>query len=139
MRKFLRYAAIAAAAGFLYIAYVYLTLPDVRSLARENPRTTAFMELRVREAEEAGRPFAIRQRWVPYAQIANTLRRAVLVAEDAAFFEHDGVDLKELRASLEANWEDGKFYAGREHHHAAAREEPLPLPVTQSRSASSRS
>ena len=112
MRKFLRYAAIAAAAGFLYIAYVYLTLPDVRSLARENPRTTAFMELRVREAEESGRPFAIRQRWVPYAQIANTLRRAVLVAEDAAFFEHDGVDLKELRASLEANWEDGKFTRG---------------------------
>jgi monofunctional biosynthetic peptidoglycan transglycosylase len=112
VRKVLRYAVFAAAAGFLYIAYVYLTLPDVRSLAKDNPRTTAFMELRIREAAEAGRPFTIRQRWVPYAHIASTLRRAVLVAEDAAFFEHDGVDLKELRASLEANWEDGRFTRG---------------------------
>ena len=108
----LRRAAVAAAIGFLYIAYVYLTLPDVRLLATDNPRTTAFMELRKREAAEEGRPFSIRQRWVPYAQISNNLRRAVLVAEDAAFFEHDGVDLKELRASLEANWEEGTFTRG---------------------------
>ena len=55
---------------------------------------------------------AIRQRWVPYTQIANNLRRAVLVAEDSAFFDHDGIDLKELRASLEANWEEGRFTRG---------------------------
>ena len=103
---------MAAALAFVYIAYVYLTLPDVRALATQNPRTTAFMELRKREAEEAGRAFAIRQRWVPYTQISNNLRRAVLVAEDAAFFDHDGIDLKELRASLEANWEDGRFTRG---------------------------
>ena len=108
----LRRLGVAAAIGFLYIGYVYLTLPDVRQLATTNPSTTAFMELRKREAEEAGRPFAIRQRWVPYAQISNNLRRAVLVAEDAAFFEHDGIDLKELRASLEANWEEGRFTRG---------------------------
>jgi monofunctional biosynthetic peptidoglycan transglycosylase len=112
VRKWLRGVAVAAAIGFLYIAYVYLTLPDVRPLATENPRTTAFMELRKREAQEAGRSFSIRQRWVPYNQISNNLRRAVLVAEDAAFFEHDGVDLKELRASLEANWEEGRFTRG---------------------------
>ena len=112
MRKWLRRFAVAAAIGFLYIAYVYLTLPDVRPLATDNPSTTAFMELRKREAQEAGRSFSIRQRWVPYNQISNNLRRAVLVAEDAAFFEHDGVDLKELRASLEANWEEGRFTRG---------------------------
>jgi monofunctional biosynthetic peptidoglycan transglycosylase len=70
------------------------------------------MELRKREAEEAGRRFSIRQRWVPYTQISSNLRRAVLVAEDAAFFDHDGIDLKELRASLEANWEEGRFTRG---------------------------
>jgi monofunctional glycosyltransferase len=112
VRKWLRRLAAAAAVGFVYIAYVYLTLPDVRRLATENPRTTAFMELRKREAEDGGRAFAIRQRWVAYNQISNNLRRAVLVAEDAAFFEHDGIDLKELRASLEANWEEGRFTRG---------------------------
>jgi monofunctional biosynthetic peptidoglycan transglycosylase len=112
VRKALRGLALAGTLGFVSVAYVYLTLPDVRPLAAQNPATTAFMELRKREAEEAGRRFAIRQRWVPYTQISSNLRRAVLVAEDAAFFDHDGVDLKELRASLEANWEDGRFTRG---------------------------
>jgi monofunctional glycosyltransferase len=112
VRTFWRGLRAAAAIGFLYLAYVYLTLPDVRRLATQNPQTTAFMELRKREASDAGKPFTIRQRWVPYNQVSNNLRRAVLVAEDAAFFDHDGVDLRELRASLEANWEEGRFSRG---------------------------
>ena len=112
MRKVLRGCAVAASLAFVYLAYVYLTLPDVRVLATENPKTTAFMELRKREAEDGGRAFNIQQRWVPYHRISNNLRRAVLVAEDAAFFDHDGIDLKELRASLEHNWEEGRFERG---------------------------
>ncbi len=112
MRRVLRWAGIAVALGFAYVCYIYLTLPDVRPLATINPKATAFMELRVREAEEQGRRLQIRQQWVPYSRIPNTLRRAVLVAEDSAFFDHEGVDYKQLRASLEANWEDGKFTRG---------------------------
>jgi monofunctional glycosyltransferase len=112
VRKVLRWGLTAASLGFVYICYVYLTLPDVRGLATTNPRTTAFMELRKREAADAGRRFSIRQTWVPYQQISNNLRRAVLVAEDSAFFDHDGIDLKELRASLEINWEEGRFTRG---------------------------
>ncbi len=112
MRKALRAAVLLAAAGFVYFSYVYLTLPDVRPLTTHNPRTTAFIELRKREAQESGARLTIRQQWVPYSRISNSLRRAVLVAEDSAFFDHEGVDFKELRASLEANWEDGKFTRG---------------------------
>jgi monofunctional biosynthetic peptidoglycan transglycosylase len=112
VRKLLRGLVFTASVGFVYVAYVYLTLPDVRALAAKNPGTTAFIELRKSEAEQAGRPLSIRQRWVPYTQISNNLRRAVLVAEDAAFFDHDGIDLNELRASLEHNWEEGRFERG---------------------------
>ena len=112
MRKVLRGLTAVAALGFTYFAYVYLTLPDVRVLATQNPQTTAFMEGRKRDAEETGKKFLIRHRWVAYNQISNNLRRAVLVAEDSAFFDHDGVDVKELRASLEANWEEGRFVRG---------------------------
>lgn len=97
---------------FVYLVYLYLTLPDVRVLATVNPQTTAFMELRKREAAEDGRKFVLRHRWVPYGLMSNTLRRAVLVAEDSAFFDHEGVDYNELRASLEANWEEGQFRRG---------------------------
>jgi monofunctional glycosyltransferase len=112
VRTLLRGLAVASALGFVYVAYVYLTLPDVRLLATENPGTTAFMELRKREAQEAGRPMPLRQRWVPYGQISNNLRRAVIVAEDAGFFDHDGIDLHEIRASLAHNWEEGRFERG---------------------------
>src|SRR5262245_56049069 len=81
-----------AAVVFAYLSYAYLTLPDVRPLAKTNPSTTAFMQLRIDEARTAGRKFSIRQRWIPYSQISPYLRRAVIVTEDAAFFDHDGID-----------------------------------------------
>ena len=112
VRSIGRFAAVAAALGFVYIAYVYLTLPDVRVLAKENPRTTAFMDLRIEEARDAGRKFSIRHQWVPYSRMSPMLRRAVIVTEDAAFFDHDGIDLDEIKASLEKNWEEGQFLRG---------------------------
>jgi monofunctional biosynthetic peptidoglycan transglycosylase len=103
----------AAAVAFAYLGYVYLTLPDVRPLAKENPSTTAFIQLRLDEARYDGRSkFAIRQKWIPYSQIAPALKRAVVVTEDAAFFDHDGIDLGEIKASLERNWEEGRFTRG---------------------------
>lgn len=112
MRTVARWTLALAAAGFGYLIYVYLTLPDVRVLASANPQTTAFMQLRLDEAAADGKKLELRQRWVPYGQISENLKRAVLVAEDAAFFEHEGIDLDELRASLERNWEEGRFVRG---------------------------
>jgi len=103
---------LAGLFGFLYVAYVYLTLPDVRPLVKENPKTTAFMQLRVDEAQDAGRKFSIRHQWVPYRQISPLLRRAVIVTEDAGFYDHDGIDMAEIRVSLEKNWEEGQFLRG---------------------------
>jgi monofunctional biosynthetic peptidoglycan transglycosylase len=100
-------------AGFAYAGYIYLTLPDVRGLAKDNPTTTAFMQLRIDEAREDGRAkFAIRHRWVPYGQISPNLRRAVIVTEDAGFYDHDGIDINEVKAALEKNWEEGQFVRG---------------------------
>jgi monofunctional glycosyltransferase len=113
VRSIGRVVIAVAALGFGYIAYSYLTLPDVRPLARENPKTTAFMELRKAEAREQGRRnFSIRHQWVPYGRVSPLLRRAVIVTEDAAFFDHDGIDIEEIKASLEKNWEEGQFLRG---------------------------
>ena len=103
---------ILAVLGFGYVAYTYLTLPDVRPLATNNPTSTAFMRLREEEARDEGRKFAIRQQWISYRQVSPYLRRAVIVTEDAAFFDHDGIDMTEIKASLERNWEEGRFTRG---------------------------
>ena len=94
------------------VAYVYLTLPDVRVLARTNPESTAWMEMRAAEAAREGKSTRRVQRWVPYSRISQNLKRAVLVAEDAAFWDHEGVDLEELRKSIEINWEQGRAVRG---------------------------
>ena len=99
----LRGLAAAAAVAFAVMAYVYLTLPDVRVLARTNPTSTAFMRLRQAEAERDGRKLRHRHQWVRYSRISKNLQRAVLVAEDSRFFEHEGVDLEEIKKSIEIN------------------------------------
>ena len=101
-----------AAFGFGYIAFLYLTLPDVRELRTRNPPATAFMELRAREARAEGREPHRVHRWVPYNRISPHLKRAVLVAEDAGFWGHEGIDLVEIKKSLETDWERGTLMRG---------------------------
>ena len=103
---------VLAAAGFGLLAWIYVTLPDVRPLARENPETTAWMEMRAREARAAGRRPRHEQRWVPYARISPHLRRAVLLAEDPKFWQHEGVDVEQIRESMEVNLEEGRAVRG---------------------------
>jgi monofunctional biosynthetic peptidoglycan transglycosylase len=112
IRRTLDVVAGAGAIAFACLVYAYLTLPDVRPLATSNPSTTAFIELRADEALEKGLKPRRVQRWVGYGHVSPELKRAVLVAEDDAFFQHEGVDLAQLQESLEIDWAKGKFTRG---------------------------
>ena len=94
------------------LAYAYLTLPDVRSLAKTNPPMTAFMEIRAEEARAKGETPRHVQHWVGYTRVSADFKRAVLVAEDDAFFQHEGVDFEQLQESLETDWARGRFSRG---------------------------
>jgi len=112
MRTVRRLIAVLLAVGFACAAYIYLTLPDVRVLRTQNPSTTAFIELRLRQAEEKGEPPRRVQRWVNYGRISPNLKRAVIVTEDAAFWDHGGVDFQQLKESMEVNLERMEFERG---------------------------
>ena len=112
MRRLAKVIAAVAALGFGYVAFLYLTLPDVRELRTKNLQTTAFMALRAREARAEGRTPRRVQQWVPYNRISPHLKRAVLVAEDAGFWGHEGIDLAEIKKALEADWERGSLMRG---------------------------
>ncbi|HZR22286.1 MAG TPA: monofunctional biosynthetic peptidoglycan transglycosylase [Vicinamibacterales bacterium] len=103
---------VAPAAVFVLLVYSYLTLPDVRPLKHTNPTTTAFIELRDREAEARGQKPKTVMRWARYSQISGTLKRAVLVAEDAAFWQHEGVDVEQLQDSIQVDWKRARFVRG---------------------------
>jgi monofunctional biosynthetic peptidoglycan transglycosylase len=107
-----RAALGAAAVLFGCCAYAYLTLPDVRPLARSNPSITAFMTLRAEQARDKGQQPRRIQRWVAYNHVSADLKRAVLVAEDDAFFQHEGVDFEQLQESIEIDWARGRFARG---------------------------
>jgi monofunctional biosynthetic peptidoglycan transglycosylase len=108
----LRTIGALAAASFAFLIYVYLTLPDVRPLATMNPTSTAFMELRQREAQADGKELRHYQVWAPYTRISPNLKRAVLVAEDDAFWEHEGVDMEQLKISIENDLTKGQVRGG---------------------------
>jgi monofunctional biosynthetic peptidoglycan transglycosylase len=101
-----------ATAAFALLAYAYLTLPDVRPLKKTNPQTTAFMDLRDREARANRKQPRRTYRWASYGRISPDLKRAVLVAEDDAFWQHEGVDFEQLQQSLETDWARGRFSRG---------------------------
>jgi monofunctional glycosyltransferase len=106
--------AILAILGIAFgcAAYIYVTLPDVRSLKTANPPTTAFIDLRAREARARGEEPRRVQKWMPYAHISQNLKRAVLVTEDSRFWTHEGIDFDELKESMEVNWERMEFARG---------------------------
>ena len=112
MIKIARLLLAIPAVGFAVLAYAYLTLPDVRPLKSSNPTTTAFMDLRDREARAKGQTPRRVQRWVSDARISPALKRAVLVAEDDAFWRHEGIDFEQLQESIEADWSRGRFVRG---------------------------
>ncbi|HAB07389.1 MAG: monofunctional biosynthetic peptidoglycan transglycosylase [Alcanivorax sp.] len=80
-------------------------LIPVLELRDHNPDDTAFME----RAREHG---AVRYEWRDYEQIADDLKRAVLISEDARFMEHIGFDWRGIRHAIERNEEAGRPVAG---------------------------
>ena len=107
-----RILAGLVAAGFGCVCYVYLMLPDVRPLATTNPTSTAFMKMREREAAAEGLAQKQVFRWVPYSRISPNLKRAVLVAEDSAFWDHEGIDVAEIRRSIHDSLTKGRAPRG---------------------------
>ncbi len=111
-RLFLIVVIAIVLAIVLLIGYEWITFPDVSALAANPPATTAFMEQRKAELRAAGKSDAIDYRWVPYARISPYLRRAVLVAEDDAFYEHGGVDVDALQEAIRKDWAHKKMTHG---------------------------
>lgn len=70
------------------------------------------MDMRADEARAASKPVRKSQRWIPYGRVSPMLTRAVLVAEDSAFWSHDGIDLDEIKAAVEDSIETGEPMRG---------------------------
>ncbi|MDX6768997.1 MAG: monofunctional biosynthetic peptidoglycan transglycosylase [Elusimicrobiota bacterium] len=97
---------LAAAVGWV------LWLPDPAPLKKRPPKTTAYIELRKRQAKAAGKPFSLRWDFVPLGAISEHLKSAVVTAEDDGFWRHDGVDWAAQRVAWERNLSERKLAHG---------------------------
>ena len=95
-----------------WLVFEYLTLPDVTKLAKENPKTTALMEVRAEEAREEGKKLRHHQIWVGLDAISKHAVDAVVLAEDASFYLHEGIDTVELRKAVEEALAKGSLGRG---------------------------
>ena len=97
--------------GALLIAFLIAQLwfySHIFYWSHYHPETTAFMESRL-----AARPsMKLEHAWVPYERISIHLKRAVVVAEDAKFLDHEGFDWEAIQEAIVKNQREGKVVAG---------------------------
>jgi len=109
---------IRTLAGLLFLLLVvdigrYFVFPDVGKLADENPAKTAFMEYREAEWKRAGLDDKkIKQKWVSLNNVSPNLIKAVLIAEDDKFWQHEGFDYEAIERAIEKNIMARKFKMG---------------------------
>ena len=108
--RFTGWLALAAAAIFLAVQLSFLV--RIWWWRDHNPQATAFMEASL-ERLRAKKPDAkLQQKWVGYDRISPHLKRAVVVAEDAKFSEHEGFDWEAIEKAMEKNRKKGKVVVG---------------------------
>jgi monofunctional biosynthetic peptidoglycan transglycosylase len=104
-----RLLVTAGVFGFLWLVVVF---PPPVWYRFALPRSTAFMEMRARQAAREGTAYEIRHTPVPLAAIAPVMRRAVLAAEDHRFYDHGGLDWIEIRRAAGYPRDEFRWLAG---------------------------
>jgi len=107
------YSAAFSIAGTIvvYKAYKLVSTPikEVMTFQHENPVTTKFMELCIKELEsDSLTPDTLVQTFLPLDSIAPVLIETVLASEDDAFYLHPGIDIASILAAVEHNKTAGK-------------------------------
>ncbi|HEY2628943.1 MAG TPA: monofunctional biosynthetic peptidoglycan transglycosylase [Usitatibacter sp.] len=98
------------AALFLAVQAGYLA--QVWWWKEHNPASSAFMDARLEEMRATNPAAKLQQSWVPYSQISENLKRAIVVAEDSKFVDHEGFDWDAIEKAREKIRKKGKVVAG---------------------------
>jgi len=77
-----------------------------------DPVTTSVQIQRRIEAWAHDQPYRKQFRFVPLSQIALNLQHAVVAAEDGRFYEHNGIDWKEVQRVVDQDVEEGRVGRG---------------------------
>jgi len=99
MKKFLGLAAGVFLLYLLYLAVSLYLLPPVEQLKDR----TANLTIQVKDWHGGYHPFVVGPKnryWTPSARIPSEMKWAVILAEDASFYKHDGIDVKAIKNAI---------------------------------------
>lgn len=100
MKPVFRWFALALIA---FVALQLFFIGRIAMAAVVDPQSTTFQRSEAwRITRERGK-LRWSQHWVPYAQISDNLKRAVIASEDGSFVYHDGVDWDALEKAWQRN------------------------------------
>ena len=100
MKALLRWLGLVVLA---LLALQLLFIGRIAAMAWLDPESTSFQRSEAWAQISGPEPLRWRQQWVPYAQISDHLKRAVITAEDDSFTQHDGIDWNALEKAWERN------------------------------------
>ncbi len=96
----------------LVLAFYLFSIAALAAFRWVDPPTTMVQTQRSVEAWFAHKPYTRRQQWVPLNRIAPDLQHAVISAEDGRFFQHHGIDWKEVQKVVDQDMEEGRLGRG---------------------------
>jgi monofunctional biosynthetic peptidoglycan transglycosylase len=111
MKKMIAYLLLAV---LVYLAYIGITLsllPPVSGLAEKRFSTT----IQVRDWQGEYHPFVVgpkNPRWTPSGRIPPEMKWAVILAEDANFYKHEGFDVKAIKNAIKYDLEKKSLKRG---------------------------
>jgi len=92
--------------------YEFWFFAQILYWVEHNPVTTQFMGARLETLRQKKPKAALEQEWTDYERISIHLKRAIIVAEDAKFIDHEGFDWEGIQRAIDKNQRRGKVVAG---------------------------
>jgi monofunctional biosynthetic peptidoglycan transglycosylase len=111
MKKLILYTLLAAVAYLSYIAVSLALTPPVTDLADKKFSTT----IQVRDWQGEYHPFVVgprNPRWTSSSRIPSEMKWAVILAEDANFYQHEGFDVKAIKNAIKYDLEKKSLKRG---------------------------
>lgn len=96
----------------LAVVFYVVCLAELVALRWVNPPTTAVEAERRVEAWWRHKEYHKRQYFVPLGRISPDLQHAVISAEDGRFYQHHGIDWKEVQIVVDKDMDEGKLGRG---------------------------
>jgi len=122
MRGALRWIALVLLA---LVALQLFFVARIATMAVLDPESTTFQRSEAWSQLQDSGTLRWRQQWLPYTQISDNLKRAVIASEDDNFVNHDGVDWDAIEKAWERNAK-AEAQAARLQDRAAARPQRAP-------------